>query len=368
MPYRPPDFSALGLDCVPDCRFVAAPADFTLPDGFLSTTNFPTYVKIDGRWRLPEMPRMDSHIVWDPARGVLVVKEFRLVRRGDLVAVASAEDGSEGVFVWDRGFEGERDLTSDEAFGFMTSEVSREKPVNYDAILRLFMENRGDRGSILWVIGPALVHARGREAMEWMIHNGFVHSVLTGNAVGVHDVEAALFGSTLGMRADGTGAAGGHSFHMRAINAVKKVGSIQALVSSGEVKSGIMHALTVTNTPYVLAGSIRDDGPLPETVTDCLDAQGRMREHTSKATMVVLVATALHSIAAGNMLPTYCMRPDGTISEISTICVDQTEFLVSKLKDRGTHQAFGVVTNAQDFLRLLQLELSARIRGEDGVR
>ncbi len=238
MPYRPPDFAALGLDSAPDCRFVPAPADFTLPDGFLSTTNFPTYVKIAGRWRLPQMPRMDSHILWDPPSGALVVKEFRLVRRGDLVAVASAEDGSEGVFVWDRGFEEERDLTSDEAFGFMTREVSREKPVNYDAILRLFMENRGDRGSILWVIGPALVHARGREAMEWMIHNGFVHCILTGNAVGVHDVEAALFGSTLGMRADGTVAAGGHSFHMRAINAVKKAGSINALVSSGEVKSG----------------------------------------------------------------------------------------------------------------------------------
>lgn len=361
MSYRPPDFDALGLARAPECKFERAPADFTLPEGFLSTTNFPTYVYVAGKWRLPEMPRMDAHMVWDPKSERLVVKEFRLVKKGDLVAVATAEDGSEGVFVWDRGFEDESDVTSDEAFGFMTSEVSREKPVNYDAILSRFLENRGAKGSILWVIGPALVHARGREAMEWMIHHGFAHSVLTGNAVGVHDVEAALFGSTLGMRADGTGAAGGHSFHMRAINEVKKAGSIRAMVDAGRITSGIMHALTVTNTPYVLAGSIRDDGPLPETVTDALEAQGLMRQHTSKATMVVLVATALHSIAAGNMLPTYCMRPDGTLSEITTICVDQTEFLVSKLKDRGTHQAFGVVTNAQDFLRLLQLELSSRI-------
>ncbi len=361
MSYRAPDFAALGLDSMPDCRFEPAPKDFTLPDGFLSTTNFPTYVKIAGKWRLPEMPRMDSHLVWEPKSGRLAVREFRLVKQGDLVAVATKEDGTEGVFVWDRGFENEHDDTSDEAFGFMTSEVSREKPVNYDAILARFLENRGAKGHILWVIGPALVHARGREAMEWMIRSGFVHSLLTGNAVGVHDVEAALFGSTLGMRADGTGAAGGHSIHMRAINEVKKAGSIRALVESGRVTSGIMHALTVTNTPYVLAGSIRDDGPLPETVSDSLEAQGRMREYTSKATMVVLVATALHSIAAGNMLPTYCTRPDGTISEITTICVDQTEFLVSKLKDRGTHQAFGVVTNAQDFLRLLQLELAERI-------
>jgi len=320
VPYRAPDFVALGLDQVPNCKFEPAPADFTLPDGFLSTTNFPTYVKVNGEWRLPEMPRMDSHLVWSPSTNRLDVREFRLIRKGDLVAVAMAEDGSEGVFVWDRGFAGEEDLTTDEAFGFMTSEVSREKPVNYDSILNLFMENRGSNGSILWVIGPALVHSRAREAMEWMIHHGFVHALLTGNAVGVHDVEA------------------------------------------GRIQGGIMHALTVTRTPYVLAGSIRDDGPLPETIADNLEAQARMREHTSRATMAVLVATALHSIAVGNMLPTFCTAPDGSLREIPTICVDQTEFLVSKLKDRGTHQAFGVVTNAQDFLRLLHLELERRVQ------
>jgi hypothetical protein len=122
-----------------------------------------------------------------------------------------------------------------------------------------------------------------------------------------------------------------------------------------------MHALTVTGTPYVLGGSIRDDGPLPETLVDVLAAQGAMRELTTRATMVVMVATALHSIAAGNMLPTFCYRPNGEIDEITTICVDQTEFVVNKLKDRGTHQAFGVITNAQDFMRLVQLELASRI-------
>jgi hypothetical protein len=193
--------------------------------------------------------------------------------------------------------------------------------------------------------------------MEWMIHNGYAHAILTGNAVAVHDVEAALFGSTLGMKADGSGAAGGHSCHMRAINRVKQAGSIQNLVAEGTLKTGIMHALSTNDVPFVLAGSIRDDGPLPETITDALTAQGAMREHTQKATMVVMVATALHSIAVGNMLPTFCTRPDGSFDELTTICVDQTEFLVSKLKDRGTHQAFGIVTNAQDFMRLLQIEL-----------
>lgn len=362
--YREPDFSLPRFAEAPECRFEPAPADTVLPDGFMSTTNHPTYVKVGGRWRMPERPRMDSHLVWDPAAERLLIKEFRLVRKGDLVAVATAEDGSEGVLVWDRGFSGEVDDTHlPEAFAFMASEISREKPVNYDAIFREFMRNRGQDGFILWVIGPALVHARGRLAMEWLIHNGFCHGVITGNAVGVHDVEASLFGTTLGMLADGSGTAGGHSSHMKAINEVKKAGSIAALVEQGRLAGGIMHALTVTDTPYVLAGSIRDDGPLPETIPSALDSQEAMRELTSRATMVVMVATALHAIAAGNMLPTFCMRPDGEISEITTICVDQTEFVVGKLKDRGTHQAFGVVTNAQDFMRLVQLELQARIQG-----
>jgi lysine-ketoglutarate reductase/saccharopine dehydrogenase-like protein (TIGR00300 family) len=358
--YRAPDFSDPRLVAAPDCRFAPAPADTVLPDDFTSTTNHPTYVKVGGRWRMPERPRMDSHIVWDPAADRLVIKEFRLVQKGDLVATVSSEDGSEGVLVWDHGFVEEVDATQTESFAFMASEVSREKPVNYDAIFREFLAHRGDRGFIVWVIGPALVHARGRIAMEWLIHHGFCHAVITGNAVAVHDVEAALYGTTLGMMADGSGAAGGHSRHMRAINEVKKAGSIRALVDSGRLTSGIMHALTVTNTPYVLAASIRDDGPLPEVIHSAMEAQGAMRELTVRATMAVMVATALHAIAVGNMLPTFCTRPDGTIAEVTTICVDQTEFVVNKLKDRGTHQAFGVVTNAQDFMRLVQLELQER--------
>ena len=355
MSYTPPDFSTLGLESVSDCRFEPAPKAATLPDGFTSTTNFPTYVKINGSWRLPSMPRMDSHLVYDPNTDILEIKEFRKVKKGDLVAVAQHEDGSDGVFVWTKGFEKE-DISSDEAFSFMSSEVSREKPVDYDAIIQAFKDNRD--GYIIWVIGPALVHARGREAMEWLIRNGYAHCVLAGNAVAVHDIEAALYGSTLGMKADGTGVADGHACHMRAINEVKKSGSIQALIETGMVETGIMRALVQENVPFVLGGSIRDDGPLPDTITDALEAQGAMRAHTNKATMVVMVATALHSIAVGNMLSTYNQAEDGTIREITTICVDQTEFVVSKLKDRGTHQAFGVVTNAQDFMRLIQLELA----------
>jgi hypothetical protein len=139
------------------------------------------------------------------------------------------------------------------------------------------------------------------------------------------------------------------------------VGGIGAAIERGMLTGGVMYEAYRAKIPVVLCGSIRDDGPLPETIASALDAQEAMRELTSQATMVVMVATALHAIAAGNMLPTYCHRPDGSIAEITTICVDQTEFVVNKLKDRGTHQAFGVVTNAQDFMRLVQLELQSRI-------
>ena len=353
MAYTPPDFQKIGLNDAPECRFEAAPKDQTLPDGFFSTTNFPTYVHIDQKWRLPAAPRMDSHLVWEPRSKVLSTKEFSRIKKGDLIAVAEHEDGSDGVLVWEKGFSSLSD--SVDGFAFMTSDVTREKPIDYDAIFQAFLDNKD--GYIVWVIGPALVHSRAREAMEWLIQNGYVHCLLTGNAVAVHDIEASLYGSTLGMKADGSGAASGHSHHMKAINEVKKAGSILKLMKENVVKSGIMHSLIDNETPFVLAGSIRDDGPLPDTITDAVEAQIAMREHTTKATMVVMVATALHSIAVGNMLPTYHTKEDGSLHEIVTICVDQTEFLVSKLKDRGTHQAFGVVTNAQDFMRLLHLEL-----------
>ena len=354
--YTAPNFAQLGLEQVGDCKFLPAPAKGVLPDNFTSTTNFPTYIRIDGKWRLPENPRMDSHIVYDPNTDRVLIKEFRCIDKDDLVAVAQCEDGSDGVLVWDKGFQ--QHTEKEEAFSFMNSEVSREKPVDYAAIIRAFIENKN--GHIIWVIGPALVHSRGRTAMEWLINNGYVHCVLTGNAVAVHDIESALFGSTLGMKSDGSGTAAGHSCHMRAINEVKKYGSIEKIVQAGVVDKGIMHALVQRKVPYILAGSIRDDGPLPDTITDAIEAQSLMREQTNQATMVVMVATALHAIAVGNMLSTYYQTAEGDIREITTICVDQTEFVVSKLKDRGTHQAFGVVTNAQDFMRLLQVELSAQ--------
>ncbi len=350
--YQLPLFDQPPLAGAPEAQFAPAPADGVLPDGFFSTTNLPTYVKTDGVWRRPRLPRMDCVIVRE-ASGDLVSTEPRKVMRGTPVALGGTEDGSEGILVHGEGFLG--GARSANEFSFMRTEVSRERPVDYGVLADLLGEERTSGGTIVWVVGPALVHARAREDLIWFIEHGYVGALLGGNAVAVHDLEAAIFGTTLGMSSSGEGVAGGHALHMRAINAVCKAGSIPAAVEQGIVSSGIMHALVARKIPYVLAGSIRDDGPLPGVLSDTLAAQDAMRVITAQATFAVFVATALHAIAVGNMLPAFVDAPTPEdVRPLTTICVDQTEFVVNKLRDRGTHQAFGVVTNAQDFMHVLR--------------
>jgi lysine-ketoglutarate reductase/saccharopine dehydrogenase-like protein (TIGR00300 family) len=354
-----PDLTTPELRAAPDAKFAPAPADGVFPENFFSTTNLPTYVKVKGQWKVPLQPRMDSGLILDDKDEVWV-REGRRVKRGELVAIGTAEDGSEGIFVHSEPFFG----NAEGEFQFMSSEVSREKPIDYANMAKLLVSERERGGYPIWVTGPALVHSRARNDMSWFITNGFVGALLAGNAVAVHDIEASIYGTTLGMTRTGEIAAGGHGLHMRAINMVRAAGSIAAAVQRGIIKDGIMHACVVSNVPFVLTGSIRDDGPLPDVITDMEKAQDAMRAHTMKATMAVLIATALHAIATGNMLPAFVTAKDGTMRELATICVDSSEFVVSKLKDRGSHQAFGVVTNAQDFMHILRLyverELDAR--------
>ncbi|GAC1650787.1 MAG: hypothetical protein NVS4B3_10140 [Gemmatimonadaceae bacterium] len=355
-----PDFSAERFRHAPDARFVPAPGNGVLPDGFFSTTNLPTYVRVGGKWRMPREPRMDSALVLDAA-GEVWVREGRRVAAGDRVAVGHAEDGREGIYVHAGAF---MDETAEGEFKFMTSAVSREKPIDYALMARLLVAERDRGGYPVWVCGPALVHSRARNDMAWFIREGFVAALLAGNAVAVHDIEASIFNTTLGMTSSGEASAGGHGLHMRAINKVRAAGSIAAAVERGIVTDGIMHACVAAGVPFVLTGSIRDDGPLPDVITDAIAGQDAMKRHTTKATMAILIATALHAIATGNMLPAFVTESDGSLRELATICVDSSEFVVSKLKDRGTHQAFGVVTNAQDFMHILRLyverELDAR--------
>lgn len=355
--YRRPDFREARFASAPDARFVPAPADGVLPEGFFSTTNLPTYVKVAGEWRTPVAPRMDSAIVLE-ADGTLRVLEGRYVKAGQLVAVGYAEDGSEGIYVHAGGFSAGREGAGEDEFQFMSSEVSREKPVDYAEMARLLIEEKERGGHVVWVVGPAVLHSRGRDVLTWFIENGYVHALLGGNAVAVHDIEQALMGTTLGMDRTGRPVSGGHAFHMRAINKIRAAGSIRAAVEQGSC-ARIMHACVTHGVPFVLAGSIRDDGPLPDTITDVVRAQELMREHAQRTTMAIMIATALHTIAFGNMLPSYVIEKDGSFRPLTTIAVDSSEFVVSKLKDRGTHQAFGVITNAQDFLHVLRYFVEA---------
>ncbi|MEO8226286.1 MAG: hypothetical protein ABI637_02595 [Gemmatimonadota bacterium] len=344
-----PDFSRPPFAGAPEARFEPLPADGVLPENFFSTSNLPTYVHIGGRWVAPARPRMDCVIV---RRGdALETIEPRRLKRGELIAMGEAENGTGGIVVHSAGFMGGGHGANE--FRFMSTEVSRERPVNYEELAARLGEERARGGYLVWVAGPALVHSRARGDFEWFIANGYVQAMLAGNAVAVHDIEAAIFGTTLGMTNTGQPTEGGHGLHMRAINRVRAAGSIDKAIESGLIRSGIMHAVVKHGVPYVLAGSIRDDGPLPGVYSDSLAAQDAMREHTVKATGAIFVATALHAIAVGNMLPAFHTR-NGAPEPLMTICVDQTEFVVNKLKDRGTHQAYGVVTNAQDFMHVLR--------------
>jgi lysine-ketoglutarate reductase/saccharopine dehydrogenase-like protein (TIGR00300 family) len=347
-----PDFAQPPFAGAPDARWEPLPADGVLPEGFFSTSNLPTYIRVDGRWLAPTRPRMDCVVV--KRAGALETIEPRRLRQGELVAMGEAEDGSDGIVVSSQGFLGGAHGANE--FRFMSTEVSRERPVNYEELAARVGEEKRRGGYLVWVVGPALVHSRARADFEWFIRNGYVQAVLAGNAVAVHDIEAAIFGTTLGMTNTGQPTEGGHGLHMRAINRVRAAGSIERAVEQGIITSGIMHALVRSRIP--------DDGPLPGVYSDTLAAQDAMREHTVKATGAIFVATALHAIAVGNMLPAFYLC-DGAPSPLMTICVDQTEFVVNKLKDRGTHQAYGVVTNAQDFMHVLRFYTE---RWEQGSR
>src|ERR1041385_6820487 len=352
--YRGPDWTQPALQKAPEAKFAPLPADGVLPEDFFSTSNLPTYVRLGGKWVMPDRPRMDCVIV---RRGDarLEVCEPRRLKQGDLIVMGHHEDGAEGVYVHASGFLAGADNTGKSEFKFMGTEVSRERPVNYEELAARLGEQKKNGGHVLWIAGPALVHSRARHDFEWFIQNGYVGAMMAGNAVAVHDIEAAIDGTTLGMDNKGNPTDGGHGTHMRAINKVRALGSIEKAVETGLIKSGIMHALVTRKVPYVLAGSIRDDGPLPGVYSHSLEAQDAMREHAVKATGAVMVATALHAIAVGNMLPSFYMDASGQPTPLITICVDQEESVDNKPKNRRTHQAFGVVTNAQDFMTVLRV-------------
>ncbi|MFZ2446479.1 MAG: hypothetical protein WAW37_08980 [Syntrophobacteraceae bacterium] len=358
--FRPPDFTAPTLTEAPPTLFRTVEKTGVAPEDYHATSIYPEYFQVSkGRWLLPKESRMDCVVVLEDD-GALSVKEFRRLGIGELVACGRRENGEDGIFVHTDafGFESPRA----EKFAFRT-QVSRETSFSfdYDELYGL-LEFERDNGFILWVLGPAVAFDKdARDAMAGMINEGYVHALLAGNALATHDIEAALFGTALGQDIyTKRHAESSHYKHIDTINAVRKIGSIEKAVEAGLAKDGIMRAIVDKGIPYVLAGSIRDDGPLPGVITDAREAQDRMREFARKTTTVIAMATQLHSIATGNMIPSYRVMDDGSIRPVYFFTIDMSEFAVNKLANRGSLTARSILTNTQDFVVNLHRRLRRR--------
>ena len=319
-----------------DVRVIRATKDGVFPPTFYSTTNLPTEARFRGRWRAVERIEMDCGIVVDPSTGRTRCTPMASIRKGDCVVC-----GAEGIKITPL----ER-ARQPAVFQFMGSAVSSEKP-KAQLIQRLAKEMRAIRRSgkkILVVAGPALIHTGSGPYLERLIRAGYVHALFAGNGLATHDIESALYGTSLGVRLDrGTVEHDGHDHHMRAINTIRALGGIRQAVRRGVLKRGVMHACVTRGVPFVLAGSIRDDGPLPDVLTDTMRAQDAMRKQIPDVGLALMIASTLHAIATGNMLP----------ATVKTICVDINPAVVTKLADRGTFQGIGLVCDSESFLREL---------------
>jgi hypothetical protein len=348
--YTPPDFTRPDLAAAPAARLETAPRDGVLPQNFHATSNHPEYVHLgDGEWLLAKESRMDAVLVIENSD--IQAVEPRLVRGGSKVVVGRTENGEEGIFVHTTGF-APPDASADDKFIFR-SRGTRETPFSrsYDELYELLRHER-DNGYIVWVLGPAVVFDRdSRYAMTGLIETGYCQALMAGNALATHDLEAALFRTGLGQDIYTQALLpGGHYHHLDVINEVRQRGSMAQTITDLGIKDGIIRACLQRQVPLVLAGSIRDDGPLPEVITDSSLAQDAMRLHARRATTVIALATQLHTIAFGNMVPNYKVLEDGTVRPVFFYIVDMSEFGADKLANRGSGQARAILTNVQDFM------------------
>jgi lysine-ketoglutarate reductase/saccharopine dehydrogenase-like protein (TIGR00300 family) len=333
----------LGVELVADedATTEAAPQDGVLPDQFYATTNLETEVRVGGQWVPVALPEMDCGIVVEDGAAKTVAPYD--VRAGDAVVV-----GSEGVRVHalQRG-------RRREVFEFMSSAVSSEKPKEslIAEVVRELVDLRKQGRRVLVVGGPAIVHTGAGKYLERLIRGGFVNALFAGNALAVHDIESQFFGTSLGVDLDDAfPVEEGHVHHLRAINRIRAVGGIRPAIDAGLLRGGIMYEAFTAGIPTVLAGSIRDDGPLPDVIADVIEAQRAMRRFVPEIGMALMVSTLLHSIAVGNLLPASC----------KVICVDINPASVTKLTDRGSTQSIGLVMDAASFLR----EIWHRVNGQ----
>ena len=323
----------------PEVLLREADMDGAVPEDFYSTTNHRTAVFLGGAWVPVEAQRMDAVLVVEAGR--VTCRKLRDVKRGDRIAC-----GMQGIRVAPD--VQQRDKPS---FGFMSNEVSSERRVEtvVAKVAEMMRQTKAAGGRIAFVAGPVVVHTGGSQYFCELIHRGYVEALLSGNALAVHDIEVALSGTSLGIDlSSGHPVEHGHRNHMRAINAIRRAGGIGAAVASGVLTTGIMHACHTHDVPYVLAGSIRDDGPLPETMMDLTAAQEAYGKALANVDVVVMLSSMLHSIGVGNMLPSW----------VKVICVDINPAVVTKLSDRGSTQTVGVVTDVGLFLH----QLAERLR------
>ncbi len=321
-----------------------APKDMVMPDDFYSTTNNRTDIFHKGRWLKVENMMMDKCIVVNGNRARCM--PIREIKNGDMIVV-----GEKGIRITPP----ERPREGVNLFQFMGSSSSSERPTQHIArkVAYDIYKTKKEGGKIVLVAGPAIVHTGASDSVATLIRLGFIDGILAGNALAVHDVEYSILGTSLGMNIrDGTLAVRGHRNHMQAINFVFKARSIRKMVANGILKKGIMYECIKNKIPFVLAGSLRDDGPIPDVVTDMIEAQKQYKELLKDTKMVIMVSTMLHSIATGNMLP----------AEVKVIVVDINQPTVTKLMDRGTWQALGIVSDVGAFLPLVTQEIQKLVK------
>jgi len=322
-----------------EVRLSVATKDMVMPEDFYSTTNNHTQIFSKGRWIDVDNMMMDKCIVVRSNKAECV--PIRSIRKGDKIVI-----GEEGIRILPPA----RPREGMNVFQFMGSSSSSERPTQHIArkVAEDIYKTKKQGGKIILVGGPAIVHTGAADAVAYLVRSGYINALLAGNALAVHDIEYSTLGTSLGMNIhDGTLAIRGHRNHMQAINSVFKAGSIENMVKSGKLAKGIMYECVKNKVPFVLAGSLRDDGPLPDVITDVSIAQQKYKEVLKGASMVIMVSTMLHSIATGNMLP----------ADVKVIVVDINQPTVTKLMDRGTWQALGIVSDVGAFLPMVAHEI-----------
>lgn len=347
--FNPPDFNQSKFRDAPCVKTASVIKDGVAPRYYHSTSMFPEFFKVSGRWVLAEESRMDCTVVIREDSKLEVI-EARRLKVGDITILGRTENCEEGIYVHEKPFE-DPESSNNDKFVFRQGR-SRETAYSqdYDKLYDILRYEKA-HGNIVWVLGPAVSFDKdSRSSMQKLIENGFADGILAGNAMATHDLEAAWLRTALGQDIyTQKSRPNGHYHHLDVLNRVRESGSIASFIQDEDIHDGIIYACSRCKVPFVLAGSIRDDGPLPEVCANVYESQDRMRSIIRKATTVICIATQLHTIASGNMTP--CFRKTGDqIRPVYLYCVDISEFVVNKLKDRGSLSSIGIVTNVQDFL------------------